>query len=81
MSHYVIHGDYVRCPNCQAPWVEPRPDDWTLQLRVQAHGDVLLMPHRPGCEPHAGLVWGAALSREDVTIYVDDVDGSPTSHI
>lgn len=69
MPECVVTGRHLPCPTCNAPVIDPFPDEWTLQIRQTKTRGTLLTPHRDNCAaPTAGAVWGPNLRAESVVI-------------
>lgn len=45
----IDNGRFLRCPECEAPWTEPIPDDWTVTAVGNYGLGHLVTPHKPGC--------------------------------
>lgn len=43
-----VTGTYERCEECEAPFISPVPEGWTISLRNSSDG-VRIMPHRAEC--------------------------------
>lgn len=48
-NHVQINGRFVRCPTCQAPFVDPIPPRWPVTLKGEI-SDAAITLHLPDCE-------------------------------